>query len=173
MLAIIFKNLLGYDILILLLAGVTGFYIYPRAVQASKELQNQLQPTIYIPINILLKEFRGNQEDKYDLHKIKALRDKEVTYINILNTVLSVFPLMGILGTIISLLRMVDLASGDIIFNFTTALTSTFWGLVFAIIFKGMTISLLSSNEQNSEDFELLIRRIDSVTRIGDLDEKE
>jgi len=161
MLAIIVKNLWGYDLLILLLALVNGFYVYPRAVQASKALRDQLQPTIYIPINVLLKEFKGNQEERYDLHKIKALKDKEVVYMNRLTSILAIFPLMGILGTIISLLRMVNLTNGDVIFNFTTALTSTFWGLVFAILFKGLTTSLFSRNEQNSEDFELLVRRID------------
>lgn len=46
-----------------------------------------------------------------------------------------IFPLLGILGTVISLLGMVGDMT-NVQDNFYGALTSTFWGLVFAIIFK-------------------------------------
>lgn len=168
MFSIILKNLLGYDILILVLGIITGFYIYPRAKRASNSLSRQLQPTIYIPISALLKDFRTPGKDGYDLHEIKRLKDSEAFYGNILTTAISVFPLLGILGTIISLLRMVDPGSVEVIYNFTTALTSTFWGMVFAIVYKGLSTNLISSMEQNSESFELLIRRIDSATASGE-----
>jgi hypothetical protein len=57
--------------------------------------------------------------------------------------------------------------------NFTTALTSTFWGLVFAIGFKGVTTTLFSKSELNSENFELLIKRIDAVSERGDSHETD
>lgn len=173
MFSIIAKNLFGFDLLIIVLAIVNGFYIYPSAKKASEALKEKLQPTVYVPINVLLKSFRSEGHKVYDLHEIKHLKEKEAFYGNILMTVLSVFPLMGILGTIISLLRMVDLASTEVLLNFTTALTSTFWGLVFAIGFRGLTTNLASMIEQNSENFELLIRRIDaSGNTISDDDKK-
>lgn len=163
MFSIIARNLFGFDLLIILLGVVNGFYIYPAAKKASVALKEKLQPTVYVPINVLLKSFRAEGQKDYDLHKIKHLKEKEAFYGNILMTVLSVFPLMGILGTIISLLRMVDLGNVSVLLNFTTALTSTFWGLVFAIGFRGLTTNLASMMEQNSENFELLIRRIDAA----------
>lgn len=172
MFGIIIKNLLGFDFLIIILGLVNGFYVLPRAKSATEVLKEKLQPTIYVPINVLLKSFSQAKEREYDLHEIKSLKDKEAFYMNILLTIMSVFPLLGILGTIISLLRMVDIGSTEILFNFTTALTSTFWGLVMAITFKGLTTNLVSGSEQNSENFELLVRRIDSAKGLGDVDEE-
>lgn len=51
---------------------------------------------------------------------------------------ISIFPLLGMLGTVIGLLGL-DLASGDmdnIKNNFFIALTSTAWGIIFSVIFK-------------------------------------
>ena len=53
-------------------------------------------------------------------------------------TMISIFPLLGMLGTVIGLLGL-DLASGDmdnIKNNFFIALTSTAWGIIFSVIFK-------------------------------------
>jgi len=167
MIGIIFRNLLGYDLLILLLAAFAGFFVYPRAVKASDTLKGHLQPTLYIPIDVLLRQFQTNNREEIDLHRIKKLKDEEAKFVNMLMTIISVFPLMGILGTIISLLGMVNLGSEEVLINFTTALTSTFWGLVFAIGFKGMTTMLLAQNELNAENFELLIKRVDMMNSSG------
>lgn len=172
MIGIILKNLLGYDSLILLLAGFAGFYVYPKAVKASDALKEQLQPTLYIPIDVLLQQFVKNDKKKIDLHKIKGLKDSESKSVAMLMTIISVLPLMGILGTIISLLGMVNLGNDEVLINFTTALTSTFWGLVFAIGFKGMTSMLVAQNEQNIENFDLLIKRVDMMNSAGDGHEK-
>lgn len=172
MIGIIFKNLLGYDLLILILAAFAGFYVYPRAVKASEALKEHLQPTLYIPIDVLLRQFQTNDREEIDLHRIKRLKDEEAKFVNMLMTIISVFPLLGILGTIISLLGMVNLGSEAVLINFTTALTSTFWGLVFAIAFKGITSMLLAQNELNAENFELLIKRVDMINSSGGIHEK-
>ena len=163
MFQIILQNLLGYDMLIILLAVFAGIYIYPRASKASGLLKEELQPTLYVPIDALIKHFVTNSSKELDLHSIKKLKDEEARFVNMLLTVISVFPLMGILGTIISLLRMVDLGSDLVLLNFTTALTSTFWGLVCAIGFKGFTAMLVAQSEENAENFELLIMRVDMM----------
>ncbi len=51
---------------------------------------------------------------------------------------ISVFPLLGMLGTVSALLNL-DLSAGDmanIRNNFFMALTSTAWGIIFAVLFK-------------------------------------
>mgnify|MGYP003299639100 CR=1 FL=1 len=56
----------------------------------------------------------------------------------LLITVISVFPLLGMFGTVIGLLGL-DLTTGDmenIRTNFFIALTSTAWGIIFSVIFK-------------------------------------
>lgn len=168
MIGIILKNLLGYDLLILVLAAFAGLYVYPKAIKASDALKNHLQPTLYIPIEVLLQGFQQADKKEIDLHQIKQLKDSEARSVNMLFTIISVFPLMGILGTIIALLGMVNLGSEEVLINFTTALTSTFWGLVFSIGFKGLTSMLVAQNEQNIENFELLIMRVDRMNSLGD-----
>ena len=65
-----------------------------------------------------------------------------------------IFPLMGILGTVISLLPMV-MDMTNVQQNFFAALTSTFWGLVFAIIFKFMDGFLAAKIEENDKNVAL------------------
>lgn len=53
-------------------------------------------------------------------------------------TILSIFPLLGMLGTVFGLLGL-DLTNGDmsnIRDNFFIALTSTAWGIIFSVFFK-------------------------------------
>lgn len=53
-------------------------------------------------------------------------------------TSISIFPLLGMFGTVVGLLGL-DLATGDmenIRSNFFTALTSTAWGIIFSVGFK-------------------------------------
>jgi chemotaxis protein MotA len=45
-----------------------------------------------------------------------------------------IFPLLGILGTIIGLLTLKDF--NNVSENFSISLTSTFWGIIFAMFFK-------------------------------------
>ena len=70
----------------------------------------------------------------------------------------AVFPLLGILGTVISLLPMVsDMTNMQN--NFFAALTSTFWGLVFAIGFKLCDAFLSSRMDDNDKNVNLLLSR--------------
>lgn len=157
----ILKNLLGYDLLIIALALVNGVFVLTRLRKTSMFLRRQLQGTIYLPIEILLNSVQKGTDKALNLHQLQELREKEVFYYHIFDTINSVFPLMGILGTIIGLLRMVGLESDLIMSNFTIALTSTFWGLVFAIGFKAADGIVAPMFYQNSENLQLIYERID------------
>ena len=57
---------------------------------------------------------------------------------SVFTTLISLFPLLGMFGTVMALLGL-DLSAGDmdnIKNNFFNALTSTAWGIIFACIFK-------------------------------------
>lgn len=61
-----------------------------------------------------------------------------IVFYNIFLTMISIFPLLGMLGTVMGLLN-VDFSAGnmdDVKANFFTALTSTAWGIVFSVVFK-------------------------------------
>ena len=69
-----------------------------------------------------------------------------------------IFPLLGILGTVISLLGMVGDMT-NVQDNFYGALTSTFWGLVFAIIFKFLDGIISAKIEDNEKNVQLYLER--------------
>lgn len=72
-----------------------------------------------------------------DLHKMHSLHD---CYLGIT----SLFPLLGMLGTVVALIPMVKEIGNSVQANFFVALTSTFWGLLFSIISKAFDL-LVSS----------------------------
>lgn len=170
----ILKNLLGYDLLIVILAFVNVLYVIRKLNEISKALRSKLQSTVYLPIEVLLKAGISNKEsdmttNKLDLHELQALREKELVYYHLFNTINGIFPLLGILGTIIGLLRMVGMESQMVMSNFTLALTSTFWGLVFSILFKAVDGKIAPTYYQNQENLQLLFERMDEGIRKNSL----
>ncbi|QUI21926.1 MotA/TolQ/ExbB proton channel family protein [Vallitalea pronyensis] len=167
----IFKNLLGYDGLILLLALGNGFYCLPKLKHTTALLEHGLKPTIYVPIQQIILMIHPSNKSELDLHKLRKLKESETKQYHRFASITNMFPLMGILGTIISLLRLASLSNDSIMFNFTTALTSTFWGLVCAIVFKAIDGTIYPKIALNDDSFNLLINRIDQYTSKGDADE--
>lgn len=164
----ILSNLLGYDLIILLAAAINGFILYPRVKKASVQLKNHLQPKVYVPINKLVDRIKDHTEPEksIDLHALKSMRSDEIHYYSLFTAFNSAFPMLGMLGTIISLLQMIDLSQQQVVLNFTTALTSTLWGLVFALVFKAFDAALSPIVEQNQENIKLMFERIDLATRV-------
>ena len=69
--------------------------------------------------------------------EIIALRNKAELWYTWYVNISAIFPLLGILGTVIALIGMQgDAMTADS--SFLLALTSTFWGLIFSIVFKSM-----------------------------------
>lgn len=167
------KNLIGYDILIIILAVVNGVLVIPRLKSCSLTLRKKLQGTIYLPIELILESINSNRKNKVNLHELQELREKEVFYYHMFDTINGIFPLMGILGTIIGLLRMVGMDSSIVMSNFTIALTSTFWGLVFSIAYKAIDGMLAPNFYQNQENLQLIYERMDIATREERMDDKK
>ncbi|NLL70046.1 MAG: MotA/TolQ/ExbB proton channel family protein [Epulopiscium sp.] len=161
LLTIIAKNLLGYDALILVLAAFNLLYVFPKVSKISRQLEEVLNPTISIPIQELIKNIQDPGTKAVDLHACQKWKEKEAFYFNVFVGITTIFPLLGILGTIISLLSLVDFSSQVVMLNFTTALTSTFWGLIWAIVCKSLEGFIASRVAYNEESFSLLLQRID------------
>ncbi len=89
-------------------------------------------------------------EESGKITKIENLRDKQNLYYSLFVNAIAIFPLLGMLGTVISLLQ---LASGgdNLIGNFYGALTSTLWGLVFAVIFKAVDAFISAKVDANEK----------------------
>ncbi len=99
------------------------------------------------------------------------MRSDEIHFYSIFSSVNSAFPMVGMLGTILSLLRMVEQSQEHVTISFTVALTSTFWGLVFALAFKAVDATLQPMVEQNRENLKMLLERVDLYSDRRDLDE--
>jgi len=159
------KNLLGFDAIIIVLALFNALFVLRRLREVTTKLRSKLQSTVYLPIELLLNLVEPNKNKKIDLHELQELRERELVYYHMFGTVNGIFPLLGILGTIVGLLRMVGMESQLVMSNFTIALTSTFWGLVFSIIFKAIDGMLAPSFYQNQENLQLLFERMDEGIR--------
>lgn len=171
MLQVLLRNMIGYDMIIIIAAIINGFFIYPRTKRYSVMLRDHLQPRVYVPINMLVQRVKGTPEKKIDLNALKSMRSDEIHFYSIFNAFNTAFPMLGMLGTILSLLRMLDLTQQQVIMNFTIALTSTFWGLIFALVFKAIDAGLNPIVEQNQENLKLIFERIDLATRLEDAHE--
>lgn len=157
---ILLRNFIGIDGLILTLAALNFFWVLPKVREYTKNLAHQLNPTLYLPITQIMQKI-GQNSSQINLHNLQHLREKELFYYQIYVSVTGIFPLLGILGTVISLLGLIDFQTQKIMIHFSTALTSTFWGLVFAILFKAIDSNISSQITFNQENFTLLFRRID------------
>lgn len=116
---LLFKSFYTNDILISIIALITGIlyvHIWLFKGKLKKELAKE-------PANIEVISSR---------YKVTAMID------SIFLTLVSLFPLFGMFGTVAGLLGL-DLSTGDmenIKVNFFVALTSTAWGIIWSIIFK-------------------------------------
>lgn len=72
-------------------------------------------------------------------------------------SVTTMFPLLGMLGTVWALIPMVNTIGTTDISNFFSALTSTAWGIVIALIFKFCDSKVSYKIEDNEKHIEHLL----------------
>ena len=157
LLSVLFSNVLRYD-WIIFVAAVLDAVCYALARRRSKALDARIHMVVYVPSRnrdpeSVAKAVSAVNEERI----IEERRQSERPYTFFLN-ITAIFPLLGILGTVLSLIPMVsDMSS--IQDNFFAALTSTFWGLVFAILFKFLDSFLAPRVEENERGVALMLER--------------
>lgn len=130
------ESILGNDFLILLAALVALTFMLTTLALANS-------------IKRRTKEWKKNKNAKFS----KFLLRGTSRFYTLFVTMISIFPLLGMLGTVIGLLGL-DLASGDmnnIKTNFFVALTSTAWGIIFSVIFKVLHAWIADNVEEQIE----------------------
>lgn len=160
---VIGKNLLGFDLIIFILAALNGVCYYFTRLYTD-ELYRKLNMLVFVPSHRHNPEKVAQKIRELDESGIVSLRKRSEGLYSIFANVTAIFPLMGILGTVVSLLPMVAELS-DMQQNFFAALTSTFWGLVFAIIFKLLDGFLSARLEDNDKNVTLLLERRDLLKK--------
>ncbi|MGX7106160.1 MotA/TolQ/ExbB proton channel family protein [Hutsoniella sourekii] len=156
-------NFFKFDFLIILLAVFTSC-LYYLCWQRSRKLNKILLPkgnlalgrSDQATLNRHYDYFLQSHGETEILSMRKEMNSLYVLFINIC----SLFPLLGLLGTVVALIPMVQAHQTDLFFD---ALTSTFWGIVFAIIFKGLNGFLQASVEENTELINTYLLREDSL----------
>jgi chemotaxis protein MotA len=89
-----------------------------------------------------------------ELLNIRERMNREYAWFANLTTM---FPLLGMLGTVISLIPMVNTIGTANTSSFFSALTSTFWGIVAALICKLFDSAVSYKIEDNEKHLEHLI----------------
>jgi chemotaxis protein MotA len=148
-LRIVFSNFTWVDALIIVLAAANGV-VCALARRQALRLYNTMHQSKYMP------SWRGSRAPLADSVRavdeegIIEMRDRALTFYTVFVNITAIFPLLGIFGTVWSLIPMVENLA-DMQQNFFAALTSTFWGLVFAIAFKLLDGFLLSAKMDDNE----------------------
>ena len=150
-------NLLGYDLLIILTAvGTLGYFLFIK--MHAVKVYNILHTKGYRPDDVLDKSEAAppsKEEIKQTKLMLRKMRETSDKYYSMYTNLAGIFPLLGILGTVISLIPLVqDMANMQQ--NFFVALTSTLWGLVFAIFFRlldGVLAPRIERNNRGIEDY--------------------
>lgn len=140
------ESILGNDFLILL-AGIVAFVFMMITLVLAKA------------IRLRTKEWKKNKNIKFS----KFLLHGTSKFYTLFVTMISIFPLLGMLGTVIGLLGL-DLASGDmdnIKNNFFIALTSTAWGIIFSVIFKVAHAWIADNIEEQIETAKKLAEELE------------
>jgi chemotaxis protein MotA len=173
-LEILGENLWGYNIIIFITAAIVAvIYIVTRVL--AKDLSNYLKISHRIQggKDGAAREKEITEDDIKNINKERweILLDKRAgarAFYSWFEKLSSIFPMLGIVGTVWSLLPMVsDIDSMQL--NFFVALTSTFWGMFFAILCKGFDAYLSARMEENDDEVDrYMIERERYLTGLRD-----
>ncbi len=157
----IFGNILGLDGFIIIIILLNIFVAGSMTRKISNRAEDAMRKVVYKPIDDIVEQIgKTSKDEKLDLHKLKSTIEKQQAWYQIFISVTSIMPLLGILGTVVSLLNVTALEETVIQANFLTALSSTFWGIVGAIICRVYEGTLTPVVERNQDNFDLLINKI-------------
>ncbi len=141
MLKILLQNLLGYDILIFLIGAINAI-LFSLIMKNLSIIEGDFKRTSYLQNEWLFSTISG--KDTVDtiknirkvLDSFTARKSKLDSIATFYISITGIFPLLGILGTVISLLTIGDFTGNLAAISFSKALTSTFWGIVFGVMSK-------------------------------------
>ncbi len=111
-------------------------------------------------------DWEASSDDLYNVDKVDRIFDsyrKMNTQYTLFITLISIFPLLGMLGTVLALLGL-DMSSAEAISNaknnFFGALTSTAWGIIFAVAFKIVNAKFFADVEDLIQRHLALIKKL-------------
>lgn len=141
MIQILIQNLLGYDIIIFFAAFI-NLLLFIKIKNGLGQIEIHFKQTTFLQNELLMNRLKTKQYDS-SIRKLHGVLDQFTDIKHKLDhtsgfyiSLTSIFPLLGILGTVIALLSLTDFSNDIVSVNFSLALTSTFWGILFGAISK-------------------------------------
>lgn len=167
-------NIIGYDGIIFVFAAVT-LCVYIKAGRENRKLLSYFdEVTVKRKENDRVPETLKKPEKISEAELMEVHFGQDKFYGFFVNLV-SIFPLLGMIGTVLALLSL-DLSAdnGSITSNFFGALTSTFWGAVFGTVFKIADSAVSTRIEMANEKYNIGIQRknLDEAEENGECDEE-
>lgn len=147
------ENFFGFDLLIFIAAAANAV-LAVFASRAATRLHAKLHLELFAPEGDAARDRALREYDGLNAAGLSTLRTHAERLYSLFVNITGIFPLLGILGTVVSLIPMVD-ALTSLEANFFAALTSTFWGIVFAIIFKLTDGFIGARMDENEKDLAL------------------
>lgn len=157
---IFINNLMGFDWLIFAMMAVNIAVFFSTRTMVDR---------IYGHFNLQDYVVNLNDEAKKALKQTTRKENGQLTASELLkyretmnkryalySNLTTMFPLMGMLGTVVSLIPMVNSIGAETTGLFFSALTSTFWGIVFALIFKLLDASISYKIDDNEKHMEYM-----------------
>lgn len=118
--------------------------VYPKS-----DRRNELQVSLRI-------------SDK-EIKKLNDYSESASFWYTLFSNITAVFPLLGIFGTVWALMQMSD--TENLSSNFMSALKTTFWGLIFAILYKLFDAFVTSKLDRALDEADYLIHKHDEEKR--------
>jgi biopolymer transport protein ExbB/TolQ len=145
---------------LIIFLGVGNFILFFLIFSKSKNLSSKLRPNRaeHLELYDFFKDMHKNFNAKNNFGYIEGENNSINKYFSIYGSLTSIFPLLGILGTVTSFLSLSELTSEIITQNFVNALSSTFLGLAFAIVFKLLEGILAYKIEDNNYIIDIMLK---------------
>ena len=143
------------------LVGILNLLIYFRARRVTKRLQDHFSKIDRM--SALPRDSAENiravtgEASLMAPETLLECRDRMNKYYSMFSIITTMFPLLGLLGTVASLIPMVNSIGAEDVQLFFGALTSTFWGIVWALICKFFDIFIGYKVEDNEKRIEFLL----------------
>ena len=146
--------------LIILLAFLFNFFIYAKVWIGTKKIQKTLrtQDAKHVDVSEIYKNLSKDYEPKISFKNLENDSRKINKVFDLYISITSIFPLLGILGTVLSFIKITDFTYEIISNNFSNALSSTLFGLSAAIFFKVLEGIISGTIEDNNYIIDFLLK---------------
>ncbi len=149
---IFFDNFIKFDWFIFFAAVINGVVFFCTHKKAKKLYNHFISPSNlnHVPKEVK-KRLKSNttKGKKLSTNELIETRTEMNRSYAFYSNITSAFPLLGMLGTVISLLNMSNTIGTEATTNFYAALTSTMYGVIFAMIFKLLDSTISYKIETN------------------------